>query len=108
MESIARDADHVSDDVVSAPAGAPDRHRRTSDDRPAQVADRRTRGRIKWFDARRGFGFIERPGDDDLFVHHTSIRASKNRRIGEGQAVRFLVGPGRHGPEAQDVQLVSA
>ena len=66
------------------------------------------RGTIKWFDAKRGFGFIERPGDDDLFVHQNAIQASKNRRIAEGQPVRYLVGPGRRGPEARDVELVSA
>jgi superfamily II DNA/RNA helicase len=66
------------------------------------------RGTIKWFDARRGFGFIERPGDDDLFVHQNAIQASKNRRIAEGQPVRYVVGPGRRGPEARDVELVSA
>ena len=71
-------------------------------DGPAQ------RGTIKWFDARRGFGFIERPGDDDLFVHQNAIQASKNRRIAEGQPVRYLVGPGRRGLEARDVELVSA
>ncbi|MFI5046520.1 MAG: DEAD/DEAH box helicase [Acidimicrobiia bacterium] len=65
-------------------------------------------GTIKWFDARRGFGFIERPGDDDLFVHSNAIQASKNRRIAEGQPVRYLVGPGRRGPEAREVELVSA
>ena len=66
------------------------------------------RGTIKWFDARRGFGFIERPGNDDLFVHQNAIQASKNRRIAEGQPVRYLIGDGRRGPEARDVELVSA
>jgi CspA family cold shock protein len=66
------------------------------------------RGTIKWFDARRGFGFIERPGEDDLFVHENAIQKSKNRRIAEGQPVRYLVGPGRRGPEARNVELVSA
>ena len=67
-----------------------------------------TRGNIKWFDARRGFGFIERDGDDDLFVHLSEIAAAKSRPIAEGQLVEYEVGPGRRGPEARNVRLVRA
>jgi superfamily II DNA/RNA helicase len=68
--------------------------------------DTEARGTIKWYDARRGFGFITCPGHDDVFVHSKAIRATKHLRIREGQPVRYHVGAGRRGPEAQHVQLV--
>ena len=65
-----------------------------------------TRGEIKWFDPRRGFGFITYAGDGDLFVHSSEIQANKNRRIEEGQPVDFEIGPGRRGDEARNVRFV--
>src|SRR5581483_8343538 len=62
-------------------------------------------GTSKWYDARRGCGFISRPGHDDVFVHSKSIRADQQLRIEEGQPVRYRVGAGRRGPEARQVQL---
>ena len=67
-----------------------------------------TRGEIKWFDARRGFGFITYSGDGDLFVHSSEIQANKNRRIEEGQPVDFEIGPGRRGDEARNVRFVNS
>ncbi len=64
------------------------------------------RGSIKWFDARRGFGFISRRGQDDLFVHTSAISAPKSLRVEPGQLVDFEVAPGRRGDEARNVSLV--
>jgi superfamily II DNA/RNA helicase len=66
------------------------------------------RGSIKWFDARRGFGFISRRGEDDLFVHTSAISAPKSLRVEPGQLVDFEVAPGRRGDEARNVNLVTA
>ena len=52
-------------------------------------------GTIKWFDARKGFGFIERDGASDVFVHFSAIEGDGYRRLEEGQQVEFEVGPGR-------------
>ena len=65
------------------------------------------RGRIKFFDTKRGFGFIARPGDDDLFVHHSALDVP-GHRLKEGQKVAFAVEPGRRGDEARRVRLVAA
>lgn len=46
-------------------------------------------GKVKWFNAGRGYGFIEREGDDDLFVHVSEIRDEGAKSLGEGQAVSF-------------------
>ena len=62
-------------------------------------------GIVKWFDARKGFGFIESEGRADLFVHFSSIEGGGYRSLDPGQVVTFDVGPGRHGDEAQKVRV---
>jgi len=61
-------------------------------------------GKVKWFNASKGFGFI-RPDDggDDLFVHHSEIRTSGYATLEEDQKVTFQVGQGKKGPCATEV-----
>lgn len=66
----------------------------------AQVAT----GTVKWFNAEKGFGFIAREGQPDVFVHFSAIQGTGYRSLEEGQAVEFDVGPGRKGEEAQNVR----
>jgi CspA family cold shock protein len=63
-------------------------------------------GTVKWFNAEKGFGFIAREGEDDVFVHVSAIQGDGYRTLEEGQRVEFDVGPGRKGEEAQNVKLV--
>ena len=63
-------------------------------------------GSIKWFDARKGFGFIERSDGDDIFVHVSAIAGGAHKRLEEGQQVEFDVGPGRKGDEARNVRVL--
>ena len=65
------------------------------------------RGAIKWFDTKKGFGFIERPDGNDLFVHCSEIEGGLGKRVAEGQLVDYEIGPGRKGPEAQKVRLLA-
>jgi cold shock protein len=65
-----------------------------------------TTGIVKWFNAEKGYGFIARDGADDVFVHYSAIQMPGYRTLEEGQRVKFDVGPGRKGEEAQNVQLV--
>jgi superfamily II DNA/RNA helicase/cold shock CspA family protein len=65
-------------------------------------------GTIKWFDARKGFGFIEREGQSDVFVHFSAIEGDGYRRLVEGQEVEFEVGPGRRGEQARRVRVLVA
>lgn len=62
-------------------------------------------GTVKWFDDRKGFGFIARDGGrGDVFVHHSAIREQPGfRSLTEGDEVRFVVGEGRKGLEAKEV-----
>lgn len=59
-------------------------------------------GTIKSFDPKYGYGFIGRPGFDDLFVHITQVRGV-DRQLNKGDQVSFDIGPGRKGPEAKNV-----
>ena len=63
----------------------------------------KVQGTVKWFDNVKGFGFIEREGGKDVFVHHTAIQGEGFRKLEEGQRVEFIVTQGQKGPQAQEV-----
>lgn len=63
-------------------------------------------GTVKWFDAPRGYGFIDLDGRD-VFVHHTKIRQEGYRRLGPGQKVSFLLCAGPRGEFAEQVEVVT-
>lgn len=62
-------------------------------------------GLVKWFNAAKGFGFIEVDGGKDVFVHFSEISATGYRSLDEGQRVEFTVVDGQKGPQAQNVVL---
>ena len=66
----------------------------------------KVQGTVKWFDSVKGFGFIEREGGKDVFVHHSAIKAEGYRNLEEGQRVEFEVTQGPKGPQAQDVTVL--
>jgi CspA family cold shock protein len=68
------------------------------------MADREI-GVVKWFNATKGFGFIERENGKDVFVHYSAINSTGYRSLEEGQRVEFTVVEGQKGPQAQDVVL---
>jgi len=61
------------------------------------------RGRVKWFNAEKGFGFIEREGGNDVFVHFSAINMEGFKTLEEGQEVEFEVVEGAKGPQAANV-----
>ena len=66
-------------------------------------------GEVKWFDSRRGYGFISRnDGSDDIFVHYSSIEGpeSEYKTLYEGDKVKFDVKESRKGPQADNVEVV--
>ena len=61
-------------------------------------------GTVKWFNAEKGFGFIEREGADDVFVPFSAINEEGFKSLDEGQAVTFDIEDGDRGPQAANVQ----
>ena len=60
-------------------------------------------GKVKWFNASKGFGFIETDEGGDVFVHHNDIQAEGYKSLEEGEAVSFEVVQGEKGPRATNV-----
>jgi cold shock protein len=63
----------------------------------------RETGTVKWFNAGKGFGFIQRENGEDVFVHFSAISASGYRSLDEGARVSFVVKKGPKGLQAEDV-----
>ena len=62
--------------------------------------------RVKWFDEKKGFGFIEREEGNDVFVHFRAISSSGFKTLAEGQEVEFEVEQGNKGPQAANVRVL--
>ncbi|SEN96462.1 cold-shock protein [Paenibacillus sp. OV219] len=63
-------------------------------------------GTVKWFNAEKGFGFIQRENGDDVFVHFSAIQGDGYKSLDEGQRVEFNVVKGQRGPQAENVVKV--
>jgi CspA family cold shock protein len=66
----------------------------------------RVTGTVKWFNASKGYGFIEREGGPDVFVHFTAIQTDGFRTLQEGQRVEFSIEKGPKGLQAANVVVV--
>ena len=60
-------------------------------------------GTVKWFNVRKGFGFISNDDGPDIFVHYTQIQGEGDKRLTEGDTVEFEIVPGEIGPRAAKV-----
>lgn len=69
-------------------------------------ADFMVKGVVKWFNDKKGFGFIEQEGGGDVFVHHTAINMQGFKTLSEGDRVAFEVEDNQRGPSAKNVTKV--
>jgi CspA family cold shock protein len=91
------------------PAHTPGLVQRRGDSVASQEAGRRTMritGKVKWFNNAKGYGFIERDGGSDVFVHYSAIQGDGFRSLEEGQAVEFEIVDGPKGPQAGNVTKI--
>ena len=63
-------------------------------------------GTVKWFDAKKGYGFIEREDGDDVFVHFSAIQEEGFKSLEDGDEVEFEIVEGDRGPQAENVVKV--
>ena len=67
----------------------------------------RVQGTVKWFNTSKGFGFIQRAGEPDVFVHFSAIQGDGFKNLEEGQPVEFSVENGPKGLQATEVRIIS-
>jgi CspA family cold shock protein len=66
----------------------------------------REEGTVKWFNAEKGYGFIQRDAGDDVFVHYNAIQSDGYRSLDEGARVSFIVQTGQKGLQAAEVEVI--
>ena len=63
-------------------------------------------GKVKWFNEKKGFGFIEQDAGPDVFAHFSGIAGNGFKTLKEGQKVQFSITDGQKGPQAENIELI--
>ena len=93
---------------TGAPTAAAPTPTLTSTLAPPAAGGESPQGTIKWFDTRKGFGFIDRGREKDLFVHCSAFESDSAVKPQEGQRVEFEIAPGRRGEQASRVRVLAS
>ena len=93
---------------ANGPAVAASASLSVSPSAPARNGGESPQGTIKWFDTRKGFGFIDRGREKDLFVHCSAFESDSAVKPQEGQRVEFEIAPGRRGEQASRVRVLAS
>jgi cold shock CspA family protein len=108
-DSIVLEADGTepssSDGSTDAVLAAVAQDERSDDAQAAGEETPREQGRVKWFDAEKGYGFLVRPTGDDLFVHHSEVQGDPSDLSPNGE-VEYEVGRNDRGPNARRVRTL--
>jgi CspA family cold shock protein len=72
----------------------------------SKASDDSEEGSVKWFNVKKGYGFITRDQGDDVFVHYRNLEGKGRRSIAEGQRVSFIVVDGDKGLQAEEVEVI--
>ncbi|NLF75042.1 MAG: cold shock domain-containing protein [Chloroflexi bacterium] len=67
------------------------------------MSQERVQGVVKWFNAQKGYGFIQPENGPDVFVHHSEIQSDGYRELVENERVEFTITQGQKGPQASNV-----
>ena len=106
-DSIVLEADQVQSPGMDGDGGSPARSVASPDGQSEDSAEElpQERGRVKWFDAEKGYGFLVRPTGEDLFVHHSEVRGDPSA-LTPNDEVEYEVGRNDRGPNARSVRPV--
>jgi len=70
------------------------------------IISKSMKGKVKWFDSAKGYGFIHSDEGKDIFVHYTGVERDGFKSLEQGQDVEFEISDGKRGPQATNVKLV--
>ena len=92
--------------MMADTGGSPTKASRATSTSGVTGATGEENGTVKWFNIKKGYGFITRDAGDDVFVHYRNIQGAGRRGINEGQRVRFVVVNGDKGLQADEVEAL--